>query len=353
MSVILKLFSVAVKTFYRDRMAFFFTLIFPFMFVIIFGFVFGTGSSGVDSKLLVGIVSPERSLYEIVNGMENLEAKKFESIGDVREAVLTGKVDAGIIYDDNKIRVILNLATIQRNPFSRMLGETVADHLTKRNIKIDKVIDLKLSAIDPGRVITTQLGYMIPGVVAISIFNGALFSMISIFCDYKKRGILKRFNVTPIKGYQFIIGMILGRFIFIFFSATVLLVFSQLIFKIQFNVNWILYLITVSTSILGMMAFGILISGIFNEPSVASNIGSLLMTIMIFFSGVYFPLDFLPRYLRKIGSLMPLGYVAKSIRISAGVENGSINSILMTSLIMIITFFVLVFIFGTKAFKTE
>jgi len=49
MSVILKLFSVAVKTFYRDRMAFFFTLIFPFMFVIIFGFVFGKESSGVDS----------------------------------------------------------------------------------------------------------------------------------------------------------------------------------------------------------------------------------------------------------------------------------------------------------------
>lgn len=353
MSVILKLFFTAVKTFYRDKMAFFFTLIFPFMFVIIFGFVFGSGSSGVDSKLLVGVVSPERSLYEIVNSIENLEAEEFGSASDVREAVLTGKVDAGIIYDDNKIRVILNLATMQRNPFSRMLGETVADRLTKRNIRIDKVIDLKLNAIDPGRVITTQLGYMIPGVVAISIFNGALFSMISIFCDYKRRGILKRFNVTPIKGYQFIIGMILGRFIFTFFSATVLLVFSQLVFRIQFNVNWFLYLITVTTSILGMMALGILISGIFNEPSVAANIGSLLMTVMIFFSGVYFPLDFLPRYLRKIGSVLPLGYVARSIRISTGVENGSINSILITSLVMLVTFLVLVFIFGANAFKAE
>ncbi len=145
----------------------------------------------------------------------------------------------------------------------------------------------------------------------------------------------------------------MGRFIFTFFSATVLLIFSQLVFRIQFNVNWLLYLITVSTSILGMMALGILISGIFNEPSVASNIGSLLITVMIFFSGVYFPLDFLPKYLRKIGSVLPLGYVAKSIRISTGVESGSVNSVLITSLIMTITFLVFVFIFGAKAFKTE
>jgi hypothetical protein len=52
MRVIWKLFLATIKTFYRDRMTFFFTLIFPFMFVIIFGFVFGIGSVGGDNKLL-------------------------------------------------------------------------------------------------------------------------------------------------------------------------------------------------------------------------------------------------------------------------------------------------------------
>lgn len=353
MRVIWKLFLTTVKVFYRDRMAFFFTLIFPFIFVIIFGFVFGAGSSGEDNKLLVGVLSSEEELYRVVNGIEGLEAKRFDSVIDIRRDILSGKLDAGVLYENDRVKLILSLTTMQRNPFSRTLSETIADRLTKSRVKIDKVIDLNLNAIDPGRVATTELGYMIPGVVAISIFNGALFSMLSIFSYYKKRGVLKRFNVTPIRGYQFIVGMILGRFVITFFSATAVLIFSQLVFKVQFNINWLLYLITASTSILGMMAFGILISNIFTEPEVSSNVGSLLMTVMIFFSGVYFPIDFLPKYLRTIGSFLPLGYVARSIRIVTGVESGSISSILNISMAMVVAFFALVFIFGSKIFKAE
>ncbi|MCX7795791.1 MAG: ABC transporter permease [bacterium] len=353
MKIIWKLFLTTIKIFYRDRMTFFFTLIFPFIFVIIFGFVFGSGSSGENNKLLIGILSSDEELYKIVNSIEGLEVRRFDSIADIRQHILKNKLDAGILYENNKVKLILNFTTMQRNPFSRAIGDTIANHLAKSKTKIDKIISLNLNPIDPGEVVTTGLGYMVPGVVAISIFNGALFSMLSIFSYYKKRGVLKRFNVTPIRGYQFIIGMILGRFIVTFFSATVVLVFSQLIFRVQFNISWSLYLVTASTSILGMMAFGILISNIFAEPEVASNVGSLLMTVMIFFSGVYFPLDFLPKYLRIFGSFLPLGYVAKSIRIATGIENGSISSVLNISLIMTLIFFVLVFIFGNKIFKAE
>lgn len=353
MKIIWKLFLATIKIFYRDKMTFFFTLMFPFIFVIIFGFVFGTGSSGGDNKLLIGVLSSDEEPHKIISSIENLEARKFDNAVDIRQNILSGKLDAGLLYEDNKVKLILNLAVMQRNPFSRTLGETIADRLAKSSVKIDKVIDLNLNTIDPGEVSTTGLGYMIPGVVAISIFNGALFSMLSIFSYYKKRGVIKRFNVTPIREYQFIIGMISGRFIVTLFSATAVLIFSQMIFNIRFDINWSLYLITASSSILGMMAFGILISSLFTEPEVASNIGSLLMTIMIFFSGVYFPLDFLPKYLRTIGGFLPLGYVAKSIRISTGVESGTISSVLNVSLAMVFAFLTLVFIFGSRIFKTE
>lgn len=353
MRVVFSLFLSTLKVFYRDKMTFFFTLIFPLTFVIIFGFVFGGSSSGGDNKLLVGVLSSDERLYSVVNNIENLEAKKFDSISSIRQAILEGKIDGGAVYEDGKIKIILNLTTMQKNPFSRTLGDTIADRFIKSNIKIDKVIDLKLTSIEPGKVSTSELGYMIPGVVALSIFNGGMFSMIALFGDYKKRGILKRFSVTPIEPYLFTVGMILGRFVVTLASATVVLLFSQLVFRVNFSINWLLYLVSASTSILGMMAFGILLSGIFSEPSVASEVGSVLMTTMIFFSGIYFPLEFLPEYLRRFGSILPLAYVAQSIRISTGVETGSAIFVLNISLIMTIVFFILVFIFGNKAFKSE
>jgi len=353
MKVIWKLFLSTVKTFYRDKMTFFFTLIFPFTLVIIFGFVFGVGSSGEESKLSVGVLSSDKRLYDVVNSIEGVDAREFDSTESIRQAILQGKIDAGAIYNSEEMKLMLNFTTMQRDPLSRMLGDTITDRILKSDIKIDKIIDLKLTSIDPGRTVTTDLGYMIPGVVALTIFNGGMFSMISLFGDYRKRGILKRFGVTPLRPYQFILGMISGRFVVTISSATLVLMLSQLIFNVNFNINWFLYLISVSTSILGMMAFGILLSEVFTEPAVASEMGSLFMTVMMFFSGIYFPLEFLPGYLRKIGSILPLAYVAQSIRIATGVETGSSIFVLTVSLIMTMVFSVLVFVSGSKAFRSD
>lgn len=352
MRIIWRLFLSELKMFYREKMVFFFNLIFPFTFLIIFGLVFGGGSSGeAEGKLLIGILSSDKRLYRVISRIEGLEVRDFDSIESIKESILKGIIDAGVIYDSKGLKLMLNLTTMQRNPFSRTLGDTIRDHILKNDLKIGKILELKLISIDPGRVVTTQLGYIIPGVVALTIFNSGMFSMISLFGNYRKRGILKRFGVTPIKPFQFIIGMILGRFITTLSSATLILLLSQFIFKISFSVNWFLYLISASTSILGMMAFGILLSELFTEPNVASEVGSVFMTVMIFFSGIYFPLEFLPQYLRKIGSILPLAYVAQSIRIATGVENGSSSFILIVSLVMTTVFFVLVFISGSKAFK--
>lgn len=354
MRIIWKLFLSELKMFYREKMVFFFNLIFPLTFLIIFGFVFGGGSpGGAEDKLLVGVLSSDKNLYGIINDIEGLEAREFDSLESIRESVLNGEMDAGAIYDSKEVKLMLNLATMQRNPFSRTLGDTIRDRILKRELKISDVLELKLTSIDPGKVVTTQLGYMIPGVVALTIFNSGMFSMISLFGNYRKRGILKRFGVTPIKSSHFIIGMILGRFIIALSSATLILILSQVIFKVSFSINWILYLISASSSILGMMAFGILLSELFTEPTVASEIGSVFMTVMIFFSGIYFPLEFLPQYLRKIGSILPLAYVAQCIRIATGVETGSRGFVLMISLIMTLVFFTLVFISGSKAFRSD
>jgi len=93
MRVIWKLFLATIKTFYRDRMTFFFTLIFPFMFVIIFGFVFGIGSVGGDNKLLVGVLSSDKRLLEVIKNIDNLEIKEFDSIENIRRAIINGGID--------------------------------------------------------------------------------------------------------------------------------------------------------------------------------------------------------------------------------------------------------------------
>jgi len=107
------------------------------------------------------------------------------------------------------------------------------------------------------------------------------------------------------------------------------------------------------SSILGMMALGIILTVLFKEPQTANNVGNLLVNIMLFFSGVYFPLDFLPKYLKILARFLPLYYVGRALRISVGVEEGDLSFIYILSAIMISSFVILITIFGRKVLSLE
>jgi ABC-2 type transport system permease protein len=206
--------------------------------------------------------------------------------------------------------------------------------------------------IDPGKARVSSLGYSIPGVLSFSI-SGSIFTMIVLFGYYRKRKVLKRFAITPISPMSFVSGMIFANVILSILSCIFVLFVAQIIFNLNFSVNWSLFLLSLFSSILGMMALGIILTVLFKEPQTASNVGNLLVNIMLFFSGVYFPLDFLPKYLKILARFLPLYYVGRALRISVGVEGGDLSFIYILSAIMISSFVILITIFGRKVLSLE
>jgi ABC-2 type transport system permease protein len=73
-----------------------------------------------------------------------------------------------------------------------------------------------------------------------------------------------------------------------------------------------------------MFAFGVLLALIFKKPETSNNVGSILFTIMMFFSGIYFPIKFLPHYLQIVSLFLPATYITQFMRYSFGVENLSL-----------------------------
>jgi ABC-2 type transport system permease protein len=105
-----------------------------------------------------------------------------------------------------------------------------------------------------------------------------------------------------------------------FISILLILVASTVLFKTTFDVNWPLFIISIISSTLGMMALGLFLTLIFKNPETADTAASILMVIMIFLAGIYFPIAFLPNYLRVVSSMLPVKYVAELIRHSLGIE---------------------------------
>ncbi|MEN2983814.1 MAG: ABC transporter permease [Dictyoglomaceae bacterium] len=354
MKVFLTIAFYRFKSFYRDIFTFFFSLILPIIFAIIFGFVFGgSGDVNGENTIKIGILDNNDILIKALEKIEGISISIINNFEELRDLVLKGSLDAGILFDGKNFNLIINFASFQQKPFLRTLGDTVANAYSLKEAGVEGgFLRVEEEFIDPGKARVSQLGYLLPGVMSFSIAS-SLFAMIALFGYYRKRKVLKKFALTPISSFSFISGMITGNFLISFFSSIFVLFFTQIIFNIKFSINWGYYFLSLSSSILGMMALGIFITSLFKDPQTANNVGNLLVNIMIFFSGVYMPLDFLPDYLRKFGQILPLYYVAKSLRISVGVEEGDLSFILKMSLVMITVFVILVGIFGRNILEME
>ncbi|MGB9856987.1 MAG: ABC transporter permease [Dictyoglomaceae bacterium] len=352
MRAFINIFWYRFKSFYRDKIYFFFTIIFPILMVLIFGLVFGGGSEEIE-KTKLALLKNDKILIETVKEIPGVEIELVEDINTMKDLVLKGKVDGGIIFKSEKFKIIINFTSFQQKPYIRTIGETISSYYSKREVRAKKLINIEEEAIDPGRARVSRLGYTIPGVVSISIAMGGLFSMITLFGYYKKEKVLKRFAVTPVNPFTFILGIALGNFLATFCSAIFVFFLSKIVFRISFVMNWALFFLSSSSSILGMMALGIFLAEIFKEPQTANNVGVLFLNIMMFFSGIYFPLDFLPKYLKDFSKILPLTYIAQSLRISVGVEEGSPQFIINLSIIMLISFIILLLIFGRRLLEIE
>jgi lipooligosaccharide transport system permease protein len=74
----------------------------------------------------------------------------------------------------------------------------------------------------------------------------------------------------------------------------------------------------------------------------------LIITPMLFFSGVFFPLDKFPPWMKTLSEFMPLTH---AVKISRAVYSGTLSSGLIWSLLVIVVLEAIAFTIGLKSMK--
>jgi len=74
---------------------------------------------------------------------------------------------------------------------------------------------------------------------------------------------------------------------------------------------------------------------------------------MLFFSGVYFPITFLPPKLRILSFFMPARYVADAVRYTLGLQSMSILSFWLINTVFLITGSILLWVASEISLKPE
>jgi len=180
---------------------------------------------------------------------------------------------------------------------------------------------------------------LIPGLIAMTI----LFSSTSaeaVVINFELRvGTLERLLLAPISIGGILLGKVLGGVIFGFFMTTVVTIISVLVLKLNPNILFLILIILPSLFVFS--SFGALLCVMVKEVFEAQTLLNLPRFLMVFLSGVVYPVSKMPVALQYFAYILPLTYTVEGLRKSfSGTPD---RTLFLHTLILI--FFLLLFIF--------
>lgn len=155
---------------------------------------------------------------------------------------------------------------------------------------------------------------MVPGVLAILVtLIGGFLSSLNIVRE-KEIGTIEQINVTPIKKYQFILGKLIPFWIL-----------GNVVFTIGLLISWLVYGIVplgsiallygfIAVYLLAVLGLGLLVSTWSDTQQQAMFIMFFFMMVFILMSGLFTPIESMPKWAQSVATLNPVSYLIEVMR---------------------------------------
>lgn len=143
-------------------------------------------------------------------------------------------------------------------------------------------------------------------VTSISICAGSVMGLPLVVSDYRSKGILKRYKVTPISPALILFVQLAIYTLYAVTSLLLLYLVAILCFDCQFHGSLAVFFSSYFLLLLSMFSIGIMVGGIAPNTKIAGMIASILYFPMLIFSGATLPYEVMPTALQNIADVLPL-----------------------------------------------
>jgi len=320
MSAYRALLGAELRIFVRDKASLAFTFLFPLLFILIFGALMGGIGDAEDSRIGLAVAPNEegRQLEQIVSETGRLSVHSHPDRTALEAALETGDVDFGAVWDGDRLTFLYDARRTQENHTFEEVARGIAARFNLLLQGLAPIVSTRVESVG-GRGATGWLNLVVPGILAFSTLSAGLFAVSGHITGMKQRKLLDRMIVTPMPRVALLAAVISVRLAVVYVSTLITLGVAIAVFRLDFDVDWLRYSLFVPAGTVGMMGFGTVIALVVRQPSSAGNIANAISMIMMFVSGIYFPIEIMPAFLRGISRAMPLTYMADALRYATGV----------------------------------
>jgi len=294
--------------FFRDKAAFGWNFLFPFLIIAGFGIIFGgrdySGFKvGVFPSATETVVLEETGLPQKFRETDHLEFIGFSDLEQGLEKLRHHKIDF-LVRQDSPDRQYWLLESSPKGYIVERLfkaamipdGEGYGERVEVRGGEI-RYID-----------------WLFPGILAMNMMFSALWGVGYIIVRYRKNGVLKRLKATPLTAFEYLTAQALSRIFLLMFTLVVVWIGSDLLFSFHVAGSYLDLFIVFFFGSLSLTSIGLLLAARGTSEEFTSGALNFIAWPMMFLSEVWFSLEGAPQWVRAFSQFLPLTHLLQAAR---------------------------------------
>jgi ABC-type multidrug transport system permease subunit len=301
----LSLFRARNREFIRDKASLSWNLVFPFLMII--GFVFAFSD---DNKPLfkVGYLEPA------ITNSETTKTARAPASHPLKHPYIQWipftDLKTGITrVKHHQIDLMIELKAAPRY----WVNTNSRQGVFLEQLLLDAGIDPALRQPVSGRAVR-YIDWVIPGVLGMNIMFGGLFGVGYVIVRYRKNGVLKRLQATPVNAFQFLAAQVASRLIIVVGIAIVIFIGCDIFLDFMMLGSYIDLLFIATLGSMCLISIGLLAASRTDSEELAGGLLNALSWPMMFLSGVWFSLEGAHPVMKHLADWLPLTHMVTAAR---------------------------------------
>ncbi len=297
------------REFFRDRSAFGWNFVFPFLLVAGFSLIFG-GEGKPEYK--VGIFPAVKTDFQInyaklpqnFKDVKYLEFIPFATYEVGMEKLQHHKIDFLLELGDAPHRYWISSSSPKGYIVEKVFSASVRPHNNNPYALKQEIEGREIRYVD----------WFFPGILAMNMMFSALWGVGYIVVRYRKNGVLKRLKATPLTPFEYLFAQTLSRIFLLMFTLIVVWVGCDLVFSFNVEGSYFSLFFVFFLGGLSVTALGLLIASRGTSEEFTSGILNFITWPMMFLSEVWFSIEGAPEWLKLLAKIFPLTHMLTAAR---------------------------------------
>lgn len=211
--------------------------------------------------------------------------------------------------------------------------------------------DIEFESLTSGSNELNYTDFLLTGMIALSIAQGGMFGMVDLV-EMRRKGLIKRLRMTPAKMGIFGLSDMVMRLLFSVIQILLLSLIGVFIFGANLFINFPSLIIVFLIGALSFNALGYFFSSFSTSQNAYMGVANIVSFLMMFLSGVFFPIETMPDWLQPISNLLPHLF-CRGLRDSMVYETGLFSSTLWFGIGVLVIWGAISFIIGSWLYKRK